>query len=221
MKKLLATLILSVAAIAFAQSAKSSTTLDAATCFKVEGISALQVSRGPQDYLILNSSIQFVNFTDKVLGRNQKQDIRIKDLDLAVYLTDATQPPKKIEKIENGKLVIIYEYSKVKVGKVSYNDFMIPKGGLSTVVPIAVDQVTENGNGNNINNGTFDKLVMFFNLLNGTPEQRAKSRIIFEGTCKVAVKGENNAWMWSPTDINFEWTLKPSNENSYLLEIIE
>ncbi len=219
MKKLLLALVLSVAAVAFAQ--KSSTTLDAATCFEIEGISALQVGRGPQDYLILNSAITFDNFTDKILGANKKQDIRLKDLDVTISLTDASKPMKKLEKIVDGKIIITYEMEKIKVGKVAFEEFIIPKSGISTVVPIAVDQVTKGGNGVEINNVTFDKLMLFFNLLNGTPEQRKNSRIIFEGTCKVAVKGENNAWMWAPTPINFEWKLKPSNENNYLLEITE
>ena len=219
MKKLLIALVLSVAAAATAQ--KASTTLDAATCFEIEGVSALQVSRGPQDYLILNSAITFDNFTDKVLGANKKQDIRLKELDVTVSLTDSAKSMKKIEKIVDDKVVITYEQEKVKVGKVKFDEFMIPKGGISTVVPIAVDQVTKGGNGTEINNDTFNKLMKFFNLLNGTPEQRKSSRIIFEGTCKVAIKGENNAWMWAPTAINFEWKLKPSNENNYLLEITD
>lgn len=222
MKKILAILVLTAVAVAYAQQgAKSSTTLDAASCFKVEGITSLQVERGPEDYLILHTDMKFENFTDMVLGDDKKQEIWLKDLDVTVSLTDTTTPPSQTRKLVDGKMVVTTEYSKVKIGKVAFDDFIIPKSGLSTVLPIAMDQVTKDGGKKEIINPTFDKFVMFFNLMNGTPKQRETARIVFEGTCKVAIKGENNTWMWAPTPINFVWLLKPENTNTYILKIVE
>lgn len=223
MKKILAIMVLIAVTAAYAQQGtKAATTLDAASCFKVEGISSLHVKRGPQDYLILNSNMTFENFTDKVFGADKKQEIWLKDLDVTVWLTDATKPPKQTERIVDGKMVIITtEYEKVKVGKVAFDDFIIPKNGLSTTLPIAMDQVTKDGNLKDINNPTFNKLTLFFNLLNGTPKERENARMLFEGTCKVAIKGENNSWMWAKESVNFVWLLKPENTNSYLLKNVE
>ena len=203
------------------QGGRSSTTLDAASCFKVEGISSLHVKRGPQDYLVLYSNMTFDNFTDKVLGADKKQEIWLKDLDVTVWLTNAMIPPKQREMIVDGKTVVTTEIAKIKIGKVAFDDFIIPKNGLSTTLPIAMDQVTEDGNLKQINNPTFNKLAFLFNLMNGTPKERESLRILFDGTCKVAIKGENSTWMWAKESVNFVWLLKPEHTNQYLLKIVE
>ena len=225
MKKLLATLILSTAAIVSAQSMKVATTFDAASCFKIDGIETLQVSRdAATDFLILTTRLTFINYTHKILGADNKQDIRIKDLVFKVSLVeDEERKVKATPRVENGVMVIpSAEYKKIEVGRAKFqNDFIIPKTGLTTEIPIAMDQVTKGGNGVELVNPAFDKFMKFFNLLNGTRAQRSKARIVFEGTCKVAVKGENETWIWAPDSHNFEWTLKPYSENNYVLEIIK
>ena len=192
-----------------------------ASCFRVEGISSLHVKRGPQDYLVLYSNMTFDNFTDKVLGADKKQEIWLKDLDVTMWLTDATKPPKQTEKIVDGKMVVTTEIAKIKIGKVAFDDFIIPKKGLSITLPIAMDQVTEDGNLKQINNPTFNKLAFLFNLMNVTPKERESLRILFDGTCKVAIKGENNTWMWAKESVNFVWLLKPEHTNHFLLKIVE
>lgn len=223
MKKILVTLVFATVMAAYAQqSAKSSTTLDAASCFRIDGISSLYVERGPEDYMILRSNMTFVNFTDKVLGTDKKQDIRLKDLDVTVYLTDTTQQPKRTEKIVNGKLVVSVEYPQEKIGMLKVeDDFIIPKDGITSVFSIAMDQLTKDGNKTEIINPSFDKFVRFFNLMNAVPAKRETSRIVFQGTCKVAVRGENGTWLWASESINFEWPLKPYSKNEYILETID
>ncbi len=165
--------------------------------------------------------MKFENFTDMVLGGDKKQEIWLKDLDVTVSLTDTTRPLNVMRRIVDGKIVLLTEYTKTRIGKVAFDDFIIPKNGLSTVLPIALDQVTKDGGRKEIINPTFNKLVTFINLMNGTPKQRETACLVYEGTCKIAIKGENNTWMWAPTPINFVWSLKPENTNTYILKIVE
>lgn len=223
MKKILAILVLIAVTAAYAQQgAKSATTLDAASCFRIDGISSLKVERGPEDYMILRSNMTFVNFTDKILGTDKKQDIRLKDLDVTVYLTDTTKEPTRTEKIVNGKLVVSVEYPQEQIGMLKVeDDFIIPKNGITSVFSIAMDQLTKDGNKTEIINPSFDKFVRFFNLMNAVPSKRETSRIVFKGVCKVAVRGENGTWLWASEPINFEWPLKPNSKNEYILETID
>ena len=224
MKKLLATLILSTAAIVSAQqvpSVKAATTFDAASCFAIKGISKLEVKRDPRtDRLLLYTNIIFSNFTEKVLGGDRKQDIRIKDLQFSVSLVDNSVPYKTESYVnEKGELVnskIVYK--KTLIGRAAKEEFEIPKDGLYDIMGIAMDQVTKNGNKVEIDNEAFHKFMLFFNLMNGLPSERETSRIVFDGSCKVTVKGENQTWIWSDQPIKFEWYFKPYSNNEYVLE---
>ncbi|MBQ7179494.1 MAG: hypothetical protein IJS08_18900 [Victivallales bacterium] len=220
MKKLIATLVLAVVAVVSAQQ-KAQTAIDAASCFEVEGVKTIQVQRNSgTDHLILTTDISFKNFTDRVYGANKKQEIRIRDLAVKVSLVDTSDVKQGKPYVnEAGEIVNPSpEYKKVEIGKARFkNEFIIPKGGLVAKIPIAMDQITLNDDHSKINNSAFDKFMDFFNLLNGTQSAREKALIIFEGTCKVAIKGENNAWLWPKESSNFEWILKPNTKNEYIL----
>ena len=225
MKKILAILVIIAVAVASAQSTKSSTTLDAASCFAIKGINSLQVERvGEKDYLILRTGMEFINFTDKVLGADKKQDICLKDLKVTVYLKDMTEKVEKTETIneEDGVIEINDEDVREIIGKLNIKkDFIIGKDGLKTVLPIAMNRITLDAEKKEINNPAFETFMRFFNLMNADLAVREKYRIVFKGTCQVAVKGENTAWLWASSPINYEWKLKPTNDNKYLLQIEE
>ena len=221
MKKLIATLVLAVVAVVSAQQ-KAQTAIDAASCFEIEGVKTIQVHRNSgTDHLILTTDISFKNFTERVLGGGNKQDIRIKDLVVKVSLVDKSKTTQEATYMEGNAIVVPSpEYVKVEIGQAKFkNDFIIRKSGLTAKIPIAMDQITLNNDHSKINNTAFDKFMKFFNLLNGEQKDREDSRIIFEGTCKVAIRGENNAWLWSKDSTYFEWTLKPNTKNEYVLNV--
>ncbi len=224
MKKILAIMVLIAVTAAYAQPAtKAATTLDAASCFAIEGITNLKVVRGKKDYLVLQTGMKFNNFTDKVLGADKKQDIILKELNVTVYLKDLRKKTTINDDIsDDGTFIIDGNEDLVKIGKLKINkDFKIGKDGLEVTLPIAMDQITINGNKKDINDEAFDKFMSFFNLMNAPLAEREEHRIVFKGTCKVTVKGENTALLWSESPINYEWKLKPNNDNKYLLKIEE
>ena len=222
MKKLLSLLALSLVACVYAQQ-KVATTFDAASCFAVEGISKLEVVRRPvSDALWLNTSVTVSNFTEKVLGADKKQPIKLKAMKVKVDLIrDITQPPVTIVGEDaNGNPVTRTEQPTVPIGTFAWDtDFEIPINGLQTIIPIGLGKITTDPDKKVLDNGTFDRLVEFFNYMNGSAEQRKNLRVVMSGIAIVAVRGENNMWMWGNQPVNFSWRLKPDNTNKYILSV--
>lgn len=199
--------------------------VSAATSFTLKGISSMKMEvlnkADGRQVLVANSQVVFENFTSQTLGRTKAQAIRLSDLKVAVSIVDTTKPAVEQTVVDDdGTVIVINERPSMPFGKGKISDLVIPAEGMTKALPLTIVSdfsSVENGQ-TSMTTVDFIRLKTFTNLFTGTQKERETVRLVLTGTCKVAILGENGAWLWDSNDYNFSWELKSSNQSGLVLE---
>ena len=199
--------------------------VSAASSFTLKGISSMKMEvlnrADGKQVLVANSQVVFENFTDQTLGRNKAQAIRLSDLKVSVSIVDTTKPAVEQTLVEeDGTVVVVTERPFMPFGKGKISDLVIPAEGMTKALPLTIVNEFNSVEGGKTTMETLDfvRLKTFTNLFTGTQKERETVRLVLTGTCKVAILGENGAWLWDSNDYNFSWELKSSNQSGLVLE---
>ncbi|MBR4517867.1 MAG: hypothetical protein IKO65_02580 [Victivallales bacterium] len=204
--------------------------VSAASSFTLKGISSMkmEVLNRPDERQVLavTSQVVFENFTAQTLGGVAKaQPIRLTDLRVTVYIVDTRDKPLKQTIVDDdGTVVVIEDFPRKAVGKGKINDLWIPaevKEPIALPLTIVNDfTVVEKGQ-TSMETKDFERLLEFTNLFTGTQDERKWHRLLLVSSCKVAIQGENGAWVWDRNEYYFSWALKSSNQSGLVLECEE